>query len=128
MRYMKFCSTGLFVSELCLGRMTFGGNESGIWGHIGRLQQNDVDGVVRRAMDAGINFIDTANVYGQGQSETLTGQALKNIGEVAQKSPDQAEPINGTRAGRLLKGQAANENALQPVRVDNVGDVLSGGL
>lgn len=50
------------------------------------------------------------------------------VAKVAQKSPDQAEPINGTRAGRLLKGQAANENALQPVRVDNVGDVLSGGL
>ena len=80
MRYSKFGSTGLFVSELCLGTMTFGGSESDIWGHIGRLQQNDVDGVVKRAIDAGINFIDTADVYGQGQSEILTGQALKNLG------------------------------------------------
>jgi aryl-alcohol dehydrogenase-like predicted oxidoreductase len=79
MRNRKFGSTGLFVSELCLGTMTFGGNESNFWGQIGRLQQNDVDAVVRRAMEAGINFIDTANVYGQGQSEILTGQALKNL-------------------------------------------------
>jgi hypothetical protein len=49
------------------------------------------------------------------------------VAKVAQKSPDQAEPLMGTRAARLLKGQA-NENALQPVRADNVGDVLSGGL
>ncbi len=80
MRYNQFGTTGLFVSELCLGTMTFGGSESDVWGHIGRLQQQDVDAVVRRAFDAGINFIDTANVYGQGQSELLTGQALKNLG------------------------------------------------
>ena len=80
MRYKQFGSTGLFVSELCLGTMTFGGSESDIWGQIGRLQQPDVDGIVRRALEAGINFIDTANVYGQGQSEILTGQALKNLG------------------------------------------------
>ncbi len=50
------------------------------------------------------------------------------VAKVAQKSPDQAEPFRGTRVGRLLKGQAASENALQPIRADNVGDVLSGGL
>lgn len=80
MRYRQFGSTGLFVSELCLGTMTFGGSDAGIWGHIGRLQQDDVDAVVARAIDAGITFIDTANVYGLGQSEILTGQALKNLG------------------------------------------------
>ena len=79
MQYRKLGSTGLFVSELCLGTMTFGGSE-GIWGHIGRLQQPEVDAVVKRALDAGINFIDTANVYGDGQSERLTGQALRNLG------------------------------------------------
>jgi aryl-alcohol dehydrogenase-like predicted oxidoreductase len=60
--------------------MTFGGSDAGIWAHIGRLQQDEVDGVVKRALDAGINFIDTANVYAEGQSEILTGQALKNLG------------------------------------------------
>lgn len=80
MRYTKFGSTGLFVSELCLGTMTFGGGESGTWSHIGNLDQAGVDALVRRALDAGINFIDTANVYGEGRSEILTGQALKNLG------------------------------------------------
>ncbi len=80
MRYARLGSTGLFVSELCLGTMTFGGGETGIWGQIGRLQQDDVDHVVRRSLDAGINFIDTADVYGSGQSERLTGQALRNLG------------------------------------------------
>jgi aryl-alcohol dehydrogenase-like predicted oxidoreductase len=81
MRYTRFGSTGLFVSELCLGTMTFGGGEgSGIWSQIGQLQQPEVDGLMRRALDAGINFIDTANVYSIGESERLTGQALRNLG------------------------------------------------
>jgi aryl-alcohol dehydrogenase-like predicted oxidoreductase len=80
MRYKQFGSTGLFVSELCLGTMTFGGGDSGMWSQIGRLQQADVDGLMKRALDAGINFIDTANVYSEGQSEQLTGQALRNLG------------------------------------------------
>lgn len=78
MRYRKFGRTGLFVSELCLGTMTFGG-ESGIWSQIGSLQQGDVDALVGRALDAGINFIDTANVYADGRSEIMTGQALRNL-------------------------------------------------
>ncbi|WP_454689093.1 aldo/keto reductase [Achromobacter aloeverae] len=78
MHYRKFGSTGMFVSELCLGTMTFGGSD-GIWGQIGNLEQQDVDGIVGAALDAGINFIDTANVYANGRSEMLTGQALKNL-------------------------------------------------
>ncbi|ALM86578.1 aldo/keto reductase [Bordetella sp. N] len=78
MQYKKFGSTGMFVSELCLGTMTFGGSD-GIWGQIGNLEQQDVDGIVGAALDAGINFIDTANVYANGRSEELTGQALKNL-------------------------------------------------
>ncbi|MGK6308242.1 aldo/keto reductase [Variovorax sp. DT-64] len=78
MRFRKFGRTGLFVSELCLGTMTFGG-ESGIWSQIGNLQQGDVDALVGRALDAGINFIDTANVYADGRSEIMTGQALRNL-------------------------------------------------
>ncbi|WP_233238348.1 aldo/keto reductase [Bordetella sp. LUAb4] len=78
MHYKKFGSTGMFVSQLCLGTMTFGGSD-GIWGQIGNLEQQDVDGIVGAALDAGINFIDTANVYAGGRSEILTGQALKNL-------------------------------------------------
>lgn len=78
MRYQKLGNTGLFVSELCLGTMTFGG-EGGMWGKIGQLDQAQADKVVGSALDAGINFIDTANVYSEGRSEQITGQALKNL-------------------------------------------------
>ncbi|MDV6319812.1 aldo/keto reductase [Chromohalobacter sp. HP20-39] len=78
MRYQPFGNTGLFVSELCLGTMTFGG-QGELWSQIGDLQQSDAERLIGRALDAGINFIDTADVYSQGQSEIITGQALKNL-------------------------------------------------
>jgi aryl-alcohol dehydrogenase-like predicted oxidoreductase len=78
MRHHPFGRTGLFVSELCLGTMTFGGGE-GIWRQIGALQQADAERLVGQALDAGINFIDTADVYSGGLSEQITGQALKNL-------------------------------------------------
>ena len=78
MRYNLLGQTGLYVSELCLGTMTFGGG-SGIWQAIGRLQIDEVCTLVKKSFDAGINFIDTANVYSQGQSESLTGEALRKL-------------------------------------------------
>lgn len=78
MRYRNLGNTGLFVSELCLGTMTFGG-ESGIWGQIGEVQQSDAERLIGRSLDAGINFLDTADVYADGRSEMITGQALKNL-------------------------------------------------
>jgi aryl-alcohol dehydrogenase-like predicted oxidoreductase len=78
MRYRKFGNTGLFVSELCFGTMTFGG-QGELWSQIGHVQQADADRLVGRAIDAGINFIDTADVYSEGRSEIITGQALKNL-------------------------------------------------
>jgi aryl-alcohol dehydrogenase-like predicted oxidoreductase len=78
MRYRKFGNTGLLVSELCLGTMTFG-DGGGLYEHIGSLSQSEADRLVGRSVDAGINFIDTADVYSGGQSETITGQALRNL-------------------------------------------------
>ncbi len=78
MRYNRLGKTGLFVSELCLGTMTFGGG-GGIWGKIGNLQQQESEQLIARSLEAGINFIDTADVYASGVSETITGQALKNL-------------------------------------------------
>jgi aryl-alcohol dehydrogenase-like predicted oxidoreductase len=78
MRYNRLGRTGLFVSELCLGTMTFGGS-TGIWEHIGDLQQADAERLIGRSLDAGINFIDTADVYSAGLAEQITGQALKNL-------------------------------------------------
>ena len=78
MRYNFLSNTGLAVSELCFGTMTFGGE--GYWEAIGKLKQAEVDLLLKAAIDAGINFIDTANVYSFGQSELLLGQGLKNLG------------------------------------------------
>ena len=79
MRYRLLGHTGLYVSELCLGTMTFG-NSGGIFASMGQLQQSEVDAIVRGAIDSGINFLDTADVYHGGQSEVMTGQALRNLG------------------------------------------------
>ncbi len=79
MRYHLLGQTGLYVSELCLGTMTYGGSK-GIWENIGNLQLDAVNEQVKFAFDSGINFIDTANVYSLGKSETLLGQALKSSG------------------------------------------------
>jgi len=85
MKYNQLGRTGLFVSEICLGAMTFGGEAgAGIWKAIGGLNQNEVNSIIGKALDAGVNFIDTADVYSFGQSEQLVGQALKDIG-VARK-------------------------------------------
>jgi aryl-alcohol dehydrogenase-like predicted oxidoreductase len=78
MRYRLLGNTGLYVSELCLGTMTFGGK--GHWEVMGGLHQTDVDLFVREAFDQGVNFFDTANVYSLGESETLLGQAIKDVG------------------------------------------------
>ncbi|HZG23067.1 MAG TPA: aldo/keto reductase [Chitinophagaceae bacterium] len=80
MKYKILGNTGLKVSELCLGTMTFGGK--GYWTAIGQLEQEPVDQLVKRSVEAGINFIDTANVYSEGLSEEMTGRAIRNLGLV----------------------------------------------
>jgi aryl-alcohol dehydrogenase-like predicted oxidoreductase len=75
MKYRLLADTGVFVSELCLGTMTFGGRGQ-MWEVIGGLDQPAVDGIVGRALDAGVNFVDTADVYSAGESETMLGKAL----------------------------------------------------
>jgi aryl-alcohol dehydrogenase-like predicted oxidoreductase len=80
MRVNRLGNTGLFVSELCLGTMTFGGGSEGMWSSIGNLQQDEADDLLKTSIEAGINFIDTADVYGAGRSEEITGQAIKNLG------------------------------------------------
>ncbi len=80
MRYRTLGHTGLLVSEICLGTMTFGGR--GFWTAIGALDQSIADRIVGRALDAGVNFIDTADVYSEGLSEEITGKAMRNSGRV----------------------------------------------
>ena len=79
MRMKKFGNTGLVVSEICLGAMTFGGTE-GIWAQIASLGQATADELVKAAVEGGVNFFDTANVYSAGRSEEILGQSLRNLG------------------------------------------------
>ncbi len=74
MNYRTLGRTGLRVSELCLGTMTFGENFYGI----AVVDQPSANAMVKRACEAGINFFDTADVYSYGQSEIVLGQALKD--------------------------------------------------
>jgi len=74
MHYRLLGTTGLFVSELCLGTMTFGGKD--FWAVVGTQGQGEVDELVGAALDAGINFVDTADIYSFGESESLLGKAL----------------------------------------------------
>jgi aryl-alcohol dehydrogenase-like predicted oxidoreductase len=87
MQYKTLGNTGLLVSRICLGAMTFAGDDpaalgenSGIWKMIGGIGQTDVDALIKASFDAGVNFIDTADVYSEGKSETSIGISLKNLG------------------------------------------------
>ena len=70
MEYRDFGRTGMKVSPLCLGCMNFGR----------RTTPEDSYEIIDRALDAGLNFLDTANVYSRGRSEEITGEALKRNG------------------------------------------------
>src|SRR5712691_4713580 len=73
-RHRTLGHTGLIVSEVALGSMQFGGQMN-----MGNLGQDETNRMVKLALDHGINFIDTADVYSRGESETLLGNALKGI-------------------------------------------------
>ena len=77
MRYRLLGRTGLYVSEICLGTMTYAGK--GRWEPIGTLGLSDVQAQIKFAFDSGVNFIDTANVYSEGESEKLVGEALGKL-------------------------------------------------
>ena len=78
MKYNFLGNTGLVVSEICFGTMTFGGN--GFWEVVGKIKQDGVNELMKNVVDAGINFIDTANVYSYGESEKLLGQSIIDLG------------------------------------------------
>src|SRR5580692_5303702 len=108
MRYRSLGKTGTYVSEICLGTMTFGGK--GFWEAIGKLGQQEVDGLVGASLDAGVNFIDTADVYSEGESEKLLGQALANLG----RPRDQIVVATKVR-GRM--GPGANQTGLGKLHI-----------
>ncbi|MET3613042.1 aryl-alcohol dehydrogenase-like predicted oxidoreductase [Rhizobium aquaticum] len=125
MRYKTLGNTGLVVSEICLGTMTFGGK--GYWTAIGTLDQSVADRLVARSLDAGVNFIDTADVYSEGLSEEITGQAMKNSGRarsdivLATKVYGSVGPGRndiGTSRGHIMDGVKASLKRLGTDYID----------
>jgi len=125
MLYRPLGRTGQFVSEICLGTMTFHGG-AGFWRAIGTLDQAGATALVKRALEAGVNFFDTANVYSEGQSEAELGQALRDLGVkredviVATKVRGRMGP--GPNAVGLSRGHIMDQIAgsLQRLGLDHV--------
>jgi len=129
MKYRLLGSTGLKISELCLGTMTFGENFYGI----AVVDQASANAMVARALEAGINFFDTADVYSYGQSETVLGQSLKDCG-VARESVIVATKVRSamTEAATAGTGDVNNvglsrqhiiagvENSLRRLKTDYI--------
>ena len=128
MKFKQLGRTGLYVSEICLGTMTFGGNEdAGIWKAIGSLPQADVDAIMAKALVAGVNFFDTADVYSFGASEQRLGQSLKNLGVkrsdvvLATKVFGQMGPgpnDRGASRGHIMDSVKASLDRLQTDHID----------
>jgi aryl-alcohol dehydrogenase-like predicted oxidoreductase len=79
MKYHTLGRTGLLVSEICLGTMTFAAGE-GMWKPISGVEQDLADKIVKDSFDKGVNFVDTADVYTNGESEKTLAKAISNVG------------------------------------------------
>jgi aryl-alcohol dehydrogenase-like predicted oxidoreductase len=126
MQYKTLGNTGMLVSTLCLGTMTFSGGE-GFWKNIGTTNQKEADELIKASIEAGINFFDTADVYSEGQSETMLGQSLKNL-NIARKDVVIATKVYGRTGpgrndvgasrGHIMDGVEASLRRLQTDHVD----------
>jgi aryl-alcohol dehydrogenase (NADP+) len=90
MEYVNLGKTGMKVSRLCLGMMSYGSKQWREW----VLEEEEAKPFIKRALDAGINFFDTADVYSRGESERITGKALKDFG-VRREDVIIATKVNG---------------------------------
>ncbi len=101
MKYNRLGRTGLFVSEICFGTMTFSG-EGWLGGAIGKQDQKEATALIETSLKAGVNFLDTADVYSVGNSEIMTGQAIRDLGV------PRSDVVLATKVfGRM--GQGAND-------------------
>jgi aryl-alcohol dehydrogenase-like predicted oxidoreductase len=126
MEYKTLGNTGLLVSTLCLGTMTFNGGR-GFWKTIGTVDQAGADELIKASLDAGINFIDTADVYSEGESEKTLGQSLKNL-NIARKDVVLATKVFsrmgpgrndvGASRGHIMDAVEASLRRLQTDHID----------
>lgn len=126
MKYNQLGRSGLFVSEICLGTMTFSG-ENFFGGVIGTLDQKASTKLVERSVAAGVNFLDTADAYSQGESEKMTGQAIRDLGikrsEIVLATKVYArmgQGVNeiGASRGHIMDGVAASLDRLKMDHID----------
>ena len=126
MDYATLGNTGLLVSRLCFGTMTFGDGR-GLFKMIGNVGQAGADQLVKTSIDGGINFFDTADVYTEGESEKILGQSLKNLG-IARKDVVIATKVYGrvgpgrndvgASRGHIMDGVEASLRRLQTDHID----------
>jgi aryl-alcohol dehydrogenase-like predicted oxidoreductase len=102
MDYVRLGKSGLKVSRICLGCMSYGAPERGT--HLWSLKEEESRPFIKRALDLGINFFDTANVYSAGTSEEIVGRALRDFA----KREEGGAGDEGSRAdagpGRMATG------------------------
>jgi aryl-alcohol dehydrogenase-like predicted oxidoreductase len=126
MEYTTLGNTGLLVSKLCFGTMTFGDGR-GLFKAIGAQGQAEADILIKTSLDGGINFFDTADVYTEGESEKILGQSLKNL-KVPRKDVVIATKVYGrvgpgrndigASRGHIMDGVEASLRRLQTDRID----------
>ena len=126
MEYVKLGNTGLDVSRICLGCMSFGDPQK--WIHSWVLNEEDSRKIIKKALDLGINFFDTANVYGLGANEEILGRALKDYASrdeivIATKiSEKMSDKPNGRGLSRKAIMQEV-EHCLERLQTDYI-DIL----
>jgi aryl-alcohol dehydrogenase-like predicted oxidoreductase len=126
MKYKTLGHTGLLVSEICLGTMTFAEGE-GLWKPIAGVGQDLADQLLKASFDAGVNFVDTADVYTGGKSEQMLSQAIRNVGiarkdiVIATKAFGRTGPGRndvGASRGHLMDAVEASLKRLQTDYID----------
>jgi len=126
MKYNTLGHTGILVSELCLGTMTFSSAE-GMWKSVAGVDQKLADELLRLALEAGINFVDTADIYTNGESEKTLAQAIANLGiarkdiVIATKAYGRTGPGRndvGASRGHLLDAVEASLKRLKTDYID----------
>ncbi len=126
MQYKTLGNTGLLVSTVCMGTMTFSGRE-GIYRIIGSVDQAGADELIKACLEAGVNFFDTADVYSEGESEKTLGQSLKNL-KIARKDAVIATKVFsrvgpgrndvGASRGHIMDAVEASLHRLQMDHID----------
>ncbi len=109
MKYRRVGRSGLLVSELSLGTNTFGGSGP-VWERLGALDQAQANAITAAALEGGVNLVDTADIYGGGESEQRIGQALRDLGV------NRSDVVIATKVGGRM-GHAVNDSGSSRVHL-----------